>query len=569
MKDEDKKFDGKKRGSKNGKKPRKPNGKKGSDGNPRPEEEGGGYNPRNDSYGKREDAMNCYGKENDPSWYNKLNTLVKDVANVPFTTQLGTAANFNNSYYSNTDFPAVCALYTQPIPGIARSATDGVNLAATGVYQFMRSKLSTVASYAAADVMMYILAIDSILYTYVHIARLFGLVNLYSSLNLNFPNTLFRACGFDTESINDFKNHINDYRSQFNTLIYKASALYLPTDFTITARHTWLFGNVFSDHEDVKGQMYLHVPIAAWRLNETYSQEGTALEMVQIGRSVGTSTGYTATMPGLLTIFDSMVEAIRNSDSMNKIAADMKRAFEGRTQWSFNWIDEKFMISPTKSTEVMSQIENTTILPNAPIWYFNSNADADFKRSWHITQSVDKNTVVFDPIIVNDKTVPSASQVGDLFMANRLVNAHWNDPTNDDVLIMTRNMNFINGPESPFAGTLTSAGSDIVCGCVLFYNKDNPIHSSESDLAALRVEFINSFAGDLASAWSAFDWAPIVYNGFPLPTPDPNEIPWQSGSISPICELDNYTFMSSDLVDKINNMAIMSMWNIPQLGSIQ
>lgn len=527
------------------------------------------YNPRNDSFGERKDAMECYGKENDPSWYNKLNTLVTDVANVPFTTQLGTAAQFNNDYFTASDFPAVCALYTQPIPGIARSSTDGVNLAATGVYQFMRSKLSTVASYAAADVMMYILAIDSILYTYVHIARLFGLVNLYSSLNLNFPNTLFRACGFEKEAIDDFKNHINDYRSQFNTLIYKASALYLPTDFSITARHSWLFGNIFSDHKDIKGQMYLHVPIAAWRLNEQYSDQGTALEMVQIGRSVGTSTGYTATMAGLLTTFDSMVEAIRNSDSMNKIAADMKRAFEGRTQWSFNWIDESFMVVPTQSTEVMTQIENTTILPNAPIWYFNSNADEAFKKSWHITQSVDKNTVVFDPIMLNDKTVPSINQTGNLFMANRLANMHWNNPTNDDVLVMTRNTNFIYGPESPFAGTLTSAGSDLVCGCVLFYNKDNPIHSSASDLAAQRVEFINSFAGDLASAWSTFDWAPIVYNAFPLPTPDPDEIPWQKGSVSPICELDNYTFIDYNLVDKINNMVIMSMWNIPQIGSIQ
>lgn len=219
------------------------------------------------------------GSQNDPAWYNRNTRLIQDAAKIPFSNQLGALVDMGETlqtkvpgtnYVSSFSVPGVMALKMMNVPGIATTASDGPNLAAAGLFQFIRKNLSTVATYAAADVMMYVLGLDSIYSQYANIARVFGIVNAYSSINLYMPDALLRAgYGFSAGEWGIIRMNLNNYRSRFNNLIYKASSLYLPTDFTITSRHAWLYSNYFMDGASAKAQLYIHRMMGYHQLNET------------------------------------------------------------------------------------------------------------------------------------------------------------------------------------------------------------------------------------------------------------------------------------------------------------
>lgn len=522
------------------------------------------------------------GKENDPSWYNRVNQILKDVTKIPFATQVGTPAPYNrDSDYINPWYaPSVCRLDYAIVPGIAKSATDGVNIAANSLFQLMRKDLSTYAPYASADVMMYVLAVDNLLSMYAYIARMFGIINVYSSLNLTYPDKLLVALGMSGPDITDFRENINDYRSRFNNLIYKASSIYFPLNFSIIDRHVWLFSNYFIDHDNVKAQIYIHNPKMFHVLNETVSDNGTALEPymlipVQDAVNIPDMDGLgwehytTISMDGLLTMFDYAIEQLRNSDSMNKIAADMRRAFGEVGQFKLSWIDESFTILPTQSTEVMSQIENTTILG---VDFYDEDASTDrdaLHNSWFVTQSVNKNIVTFNPYIYYNSGSLKGVEPAQIYSEPHLLNAHWNDPSADDIAVMTRNTVFCNLQLVSTTGsaiTIDACGSDICVGCEMFadfggsYNSYPLQYSNDMLYRNPNTGAITGAKVDLLSVWSAFDWSPIVYCSGNQSTSLTTADLW------PMVELDNYTFINKNLMKQIHNNIIMSMWSVPQFG---
>lgn len=490
------------------------------------------------------------GDENDPSWYNKLATLIRDVARIPFSYQIGRPMYFDSFDMPDLNVPGILALDYICLPGIAKSATDGVNIAATALYQTIRKNLSTVAGYASADVMMYVLAVDSMIQLYNYIVRAFGTLNLYSSVNYNYGNALLEAQGFSPSSLNFLRSNTSDYMSQFNQLVYKVSEIYLPTQFSIIDRHAWLFSNVFTDGESAKSQIYVHRPYSFYILDETSSEEGTMLKVVE----------RPSTMIAAIRLFDQMIDTFRNSDSMNKIAADMQRAIIGST-WKFAYIGPEYTIAPVISKEVLSQIENTTIL-NIPTKY-------------DITQSVDKNIILCNPEFLAESSDysdmdndPSTDYPvpNDLWNRPCVINMHWENPSADDIAVATRNMNMLVMDETdPSIMRLSSCGSDI-CVNADMYSWNCDLNQTEvktfgrfmTVLAADPDSWYSLLTPDLAK-WMAFDWSPQLLlcgelNG------------WLTGP-AVLTEYSNFTQIDRELLDRIHNNIITSMWSLPQLGT--
>lgn len=547
-----------------------------------------GNNSRSRSTPKSDSRYaNTYvGEENSPEWYNKLNTLIKDVTSIPFGTQVGTPTEWKESDTDNLNFrdfvnqsvPGVMALKYATVPGIAKSASDGVNIAATGLFQQIRKGLSTTASYAPADVMMYVLAYDGLLTQYNVILRAFGVLPLYSSLNYNYNITLLRAMGMSDVDIADFKANYSNYRSEFNNLIYKASTIYMPTGFSILDRHAWLFSNFFIDADSPKSQIYLHVPAWPWILNETVSQEGTAV-VPYTEQHLGVKW-----MKAQLLTFEDQIEAIRNSDSMNKIAADMARSIT-TPSWRLPYCDDKYVVTPTYSKEVLSQIENTTILPT-PVLQNNSTL-----QSWYITQSVNKNIVLFNPDFRVDYINGSSGTHRFLMSGtginswrnNSLINMHWSNPSPDDVAVATRNMVvFDSTPHGSATGSnpyvyfhLDQCGSDVCVDCIIYgydtqagsvwtqkLERFNWMSNTPDDTEVQN----NAIMADGLFNYIAFDWAPIIAIGYRSPaSPDAYDIVYD---MIFVCDYDNYTFISPELLNRMHRNVITSMWSIPQLGEV-
>lgn len=503
------------------------------------------------------------GMSNDPSWYLGNRRLVEDASKIPFGYQLGAPITSHDPdallTYDRWVVPGVMALEMINIPGVARTASDGVNLAAAALFQHIRKNLSTVAQYAAADVMMYVLGIDEIYSMYSNILRVFGIINAYSATNLYYPNTLLRAgYGFDDQEIANIKKHVNDYRSWFNNLIYKASTLYLPTDFTVTMRHAWLYSNYFMDVESLKGQLYIHRMMGYHQIDETYSNNGTAL------KTYVTPT----TLEGMLTSFEACIEAYRDSDSMLKIAADMRRAFDGRQSWKLAYCDEAYLVLPSYSKDVLSQIHNATItrLPADPIEL----------STWDVTQSVNKNTILCTPSwSVSDEGFPKASwdNLLDYARTTKILDFKWDSPTVEDVVEATRNCVLVQkmGEDTTYLA-LMSSGVDVVWRATV-YQKVEPDDIYNDGFTAFHGT--NIYTGDAPTVptlepdliitptdlclWSVFDWAPIItieaVTGDAL-----GEV------ISPFGDLANYTMLEPDTLVRLNDNILCSMWAIPELG---
>lgn len=507
-------------------------------------------------------AQDYVGKENDPRWYTHNQRLIADVTKIPFNSQVGRPIDYSSDSYN---VPAIMALDVMCGPGIARSNMDGVNIAGQALFQKMRKDLSTYAPYAQADVTMCVLAITDIFAQYATLTRFFGLANLYSSVNLAYSDTLLRAAGMDPDAIVDFRSNFNDYRAMFNNLIYKAQSLYFPAAFPIVERYLWQFSNYFYDHNDPRAQIYIYRPANTWVLDETDSN-GTKLKYNDLFSS-------DLSIKGFLNRFNEAIESVRGSDSMLKIMADLRNAFKDVQPWKMSFIDESYVVLPVHSTEVLSQIENTIILPGAP------GVDPD------ITQSVEQNTVIWKPgyaeaqirsVIASTNEARDASTRFTQLMENPLINMHWTNPTSDDIIVATRLMPTVSVDDGGVT-RITSMGSDAVIRSRIFVPNATDGTTEVSGVYSYNVFVVPEWGTDPAPKveakltqrefmhYLAFDWAPRL-NCVELTTSADGKLITSLSGMSPVVEIDNYTSVSTNLLSRIHNNVILSMWNVPELG---
>lgn len=500
------------------------------------------------------------GTNNDPQWYMKNPRLIADAAKVPFGYQLGSKLNIgdlglDNNYWSSEDYrlPGIMALDMISIPGVATDADDGVNLAATGLFQYIRKNLSTYSQYAAADVMMYVLAVQEIYAQYANIQRCFGIANTYSATNLYYPKRLLKAgYDFSNAAFNTLINGMNDYRAQFNNLIYKASSIYLPTDFSMTKRMAWLYSNYWIDSASYKGQLYIHRMAYTHIIDETSSEQGTMLVTIPMG----------GTMQLMLNGFSQSIERIRNSDSMLKIAADMRRAFEGHQVWRLAYQDENYMVLPAYSPEVLSQIHNMSI--TSPI---SDNISTGDLASWNVTQDVDKNIVLCKPrwTDVDDPAMRYDFVNCD---STKMLDFNHDAVTTEELVEATRNQVQVTGWITEEGGYvrnyLTSSGADVCLSARIIQMTENDANveysyngvwigsDATSDPAYAATPVMNM------AMYAMFDWAPIMY----LCYPRVNSFAY----VVPFASLNNYSKISSDNLAQLNRNVLCSMWSIPELG---
>lgn len=498
-------------------------------------------------------------EENDPKWYTHNEQLIADVTKIPFNSQIGRPIQLG---ISKINPPAIMVLGMHDVPGIARSNMDGVNIAGQALFQKMRKDLSTYASYAQSDVTMFVLAMTDIFIRYAELTRYFGVANLYSSLNLAYSDALLNALGISPVGIQEFRANYNDYRATFNNLIYKAQSLYLPAAFPIIERKLWMYSNYFYDHDDPRAQLYVYVPDGYRKLVET-GEEGTTLEFEERSETVKV----------MLAKFNQAIERIRSSDSMLKIMADMRNAFKDTSPWKFSYIPELYTVLPTHSTEVLSQIENTIIMPGAP----------DYGDT--ITQDVMENTTIYSPYwkdlfgYMNADSPDSAIVTLSNALYDTFINMHWKNPSSDDIIVATRNI-----PTAEYASVdgeavlaLSSCGSDFATHCLIYTTDQITGNTEASEVSYIVVpcdeKFIDNQPQDMSSAiptgvlsqYVMFDWAPRLLLGH-FTNNDADEYVLDVSKFSILVETDNYTVVNRDLMSRIHNNVMMSMWNVPQLG---
>lgn len=476
---------------------------------------------------------------NDPSWYNASNQLVIDACSLGFATPLGLPLEVHSGKFK---IPGIMRLDYVPSIGLSQDNTSPINMAAQSIYSYVNYANSRNTSYDRTDMMMFLLAMDSA-YSYLSfLKRVYGIARIYSATNRYLPTSLLESMGLDAVNI---VNNLNNLRSAINTFAAKLGSFFVPATFTYLQRHSWMNYNIFSDSDKpFKSQLYYYYQQAYYKYDETTSPNGTSLVYTPMPIQTGGLR-----FPDLVGFGNQLLDPILNSQDVGIMGSDMLKAFGESGLVKMNTIDSDFTIDISYSPEVLTQIQNTI-------------AVGTIATSQHIADITQDNTsgyiiqVLKSADSYNNFKNTALSGARDYFINMPMVN-----PSPDDVMVATRNMSWIS------RDNLIHSGSEVVTQMSVF---NDPTDISKKVTFGTSCIITGSAAYDafvkyaeILGAITPFNMHPRLLMGSQIGSGgDLSEVKTQI-----VCDFENYTPLPVIDLQKMHEVALLSMFNVPQYGT--
>ena len=476
---------------------------------------------------------------NDPSWYANTPQLLEDAGRLSFNNPLGGGIEFDFNisvaHPGRTKYwvPGVYALDIVPFCGVASDATSPINVAATNVYHFTRFANSGARNYEAPDEMLYLMAMDNLYSIYAYMVRAYGVLNLASQWNRYIPKALFESMHLEFD---DFQSNIANFRYYINQFGIKMSALAVPNTMPLYLRHQHLFADIYSDGTLSKSSMYLYVPYGFYKFAAVTSETGGQLTFVPL-----TTSGTPLTFSQLTAYANAMLDAILYDEDSGIISGDIMKAWGKDRLFKVGLVTDDYVVLPQFSGEMLAQIQNSTNL-SANL----SGADA-LSSQLNITQS--GQNLICKPVI-SLVVGHAASPLG----GRRILNFYKEMPTSADVMVATRLT--ASGTVSGSKFTVTEAGTELVVGANMYVMDYNGVYSKYNSLYV--IDGTNPNALDELGYLTKFFQHPFAYyysNG-----------DGTQDLYIPIGDMDNYTMIGREELEKLHATAILSEFNVPTLG---
>lgn len=513
-----------------------------------------------------QDTQDTTHSYNDVSWYAKNAQMLTDAASFSYNTPLGTfikgADVFGGAVNTNSGFnvPGLMTLELVPTIGISKDSASPANLAAQNIYSFVRYRNSGAKNYDQADLFLYLLAMDSIYSFWNWCKRAYGLLNTYSQKNKYMPRSYFIAMGLDFD---DFIANIADFRLWLNQAAAEISAFCVPAVMPYFIRHSWLYSNVYKDSDSDKAQQYMFNPACFYLYDETGSQYGGRLVPQWINTFSGISTITTASLKlsELQAYYRNLISAIAYSEDIGVMSGDILKAYEQGNLFKLEPVMPDYTVLPVYNEEVLNQIHNSTlhrIAHGNKIDDLTTDQVQQVNDSFMITQDPNTGFLKYDPIL-KQSYFPQKKA---------FINMPWDNVTPANTMVGTRLTDLVRNTDdiktTLFQSTkFNSLGSDFVSGRYVL---------SIGLTGAYGISDLNpsySFAGGAAAVSlhikhlvqiSQFDWHPLV----PIFSKDSGDNYTCQGFLG---DVNNFTYMDEYSLDQLHTTAIMSLFNVPQIGS--
>lgn len=349
--------------------PREEDPSKGKDFKRRPRRGGRGResSPRE---GSRYGQAIC-DSSNDASWYLHHETLAKDSGQFPFNTAVGILRelafkNSDDSTSIKTIISApVYALYLAPSFGVLRidkqtavSDFSAVDTAQMQLYSWVVYHNSRAKTYDPIDLMIYCLAMGSLVSFMSYVTRIYGLLNYYNMFNRTIPTSLLRACGLTDSAVEGVA--INNFRAWVNRWITRLSSYYIP-NLPYFARKYFVNQFVYADTNDQRSQLYIMVE-DQWLQYNPSGNTGGELDMITF--NFDDSGSYKRTLDGLMALGDRLLLPFVTDQDIGLISGDLLKAFEN-DRYVLPLVPENYVIIPQYNAEVCHQIHNASLSPVA------------------------------------------------------------------------------------------------------------------------------------------------------------------------------------------------------------
>lgn len=419
---------------------------------------------------------NAFPSENDVSWYAKNEALLKAGASFPYGYPLGAPAYLNNDLYTHAGklvVSGICTINLVPFVGKSTNAVSAVNIAARKLYGWIRQANSGARNYEYPDLMLYITAMDSIYYMYWNALRAYGTIMLYNQQNRYVPEALALAMGFDPE---DIRANYAQLRYGLLKLATQINNLVVPDTMDIFKRHRWLFSNLYADGTSPKAQIYMYRPEGyyTFELNATTKAGQLKWNKLTYATETTPNTGYTVDQ--YLSIMYSMIQPVLSNydEDFATMAGDIMKAYDASQLITLPGFAEDYTVIPVYDEEVLSQIQNATLLgrPTAEslditqiVDVANTNAGALICNP--LWQQLNATSTGFKNITSFSTTFDPAEY--DARSMKRLVSLNKNAPTPADTMVATR-LTAILQPSAGNTGylELASSGSEIATVGTIF-----------------------------------------------------------------------------------------------------
>lgn len=519
-------------------------------------------------------------KTNDVSWYAQNEALLRDAASIPFSQSVGTRFSLNlTSDPTATQgisqptlvVPGLMSLDIAPVLSGIDSAAAPVNIASTALYSFVRHANSGHSNYEAPDLMMYCIAMGNI-YSYINwLMRIYGEANLYSHANRYLPRALVQA---DHAQFDDVINNLANFRYGINALIHKAASLACPANMTYFQRLAFLFSGIYSEGESIKSQLYMYTPYGFYQYAETTSETGGELAFHSLWSFANIADQITPlTVAQLLDIGTQLLDPILSSEDMNIMSGDILKAFGSEGVLKLAPLGEQYLIVPVTDLTVLEQFQNANILG---VQY--SGSTNVFAAGIKQTQVASTATSYLTTLARLTFTDSVAAHTGADLMQTRfteifgshVLNTILTQPGPGDVIERTR---------MQFTGQVLTQDKQLhlqpICATEIAVRCSMYIATPAGSYQEYRLNQVSMIPSSGTSTASFllllqqhcqaenFKFHPMLYYYMDTtPTADTSNFVFMFTAL----DFDNYAVISATNLDRMNEAAMLSLFNVPSVA---
>lgn len=518
------------------------------------------------------------GSDNDVHWYLANPALIRDTANYPYAWPLGNKVDLHyklnpTAYSGNRDadkwrvnknaLPGVMTLKWEPTIGFSDGPDAPVNLAARSIYTYVRHVNSGATNYQSTDLMLYLLAMDSVYSWWSALRRLYGTMMTYSYLNRYYPRALVTAMGFNYD---DIKDNMAQLRAHINQLAVRMGSFAVPASMSYMARHQWMNENMYLDSPTGKGQTYLFRQRAYW----VFQYNNTT----KVGELKRTYAKDNMTFREIVEFTNSLLDPIVWDEDFNIMSGDILKAFGN--DGILKTFDTKpdYILLPVYNAEVLSQMMNST--GYGTFRYGNSDENVT------VWQKVDDLTSDSYLMSKPNIMVGYATAIGQgAGQEDRFITFNFDNVTPENTIVATRLTNIITKEPGSAVQELRTCGSEVVTGysiytlgkgtqenSILVTNftsilEDTYIYNKVDDNIPNFADLFNTLA-----QIGRFDWHPAVNIS----------IRYRNGAdgnsdtfvmYDSLFDVNNYTILSARDLEQMASVIMQNMFAVPLMGAWQ
>lgn len=515
---------------------------------------------------------------NDISWYTPDVQLLNDTGRWPYSRPVGTPLQrhsiINIADAEDDAVPGLCMANAYLTIGDCTNGQSAANVAANAVYTFVRHVNAGSRNYDANDLMLYIMAVDSIYSFVTWVTRLYSTVPMYAQMNKYLPEALGKLQNVDLGSIRD---NMANFRAKFNSLLMKIGTLVVPDSMPIFRRHAFIFQNYYTEGPSIKDQIYFYTLRNVYKFQLDSSGAGM-LKNVEIKDYWNSNNELDAN--GIIRILEDLITPIFNDEDFNIMSGDILKAYDGKIL-SLMLLQDMWVAQPINNVVFLEQFKNLKALgtefPTASgVLDITQDANKEFLQADLSDYGIGKRVNGTWLYMSAESSDPDGYRiVYDQWSRNIILTTEVSDVTPEVNMLNTR---MVCMPEieidaskpSGLAASDLAFGSEIVGSFQIMYY-DKSWYATFYRLATVELYDPTSLvdAGrirNICQLASSFRFHPeISFVGCDSST---TPATYQASGI-PVFGIDNFTCIDYEHVKDLHGVAILGEFNVPRLAIVK